>query len=165
VAHHGEAGVMSGCRHAGPHGTGPQASVHCSTCLLLRRLAFLWCALTSTPIRERPCTRRCRRRQHDGGWTAGRSRTPPSTPVGSPGRQSTSAFYSVHASTADGTTPMGGAVQSVPGKSDATNHRSKSIGAFPAPSPGINSKNFIRSLTTARSPHEKEPVNRRLSDY
>ena len=42
------------------------------------------------------------------------------------------------------------AVKSVPGKNDATNNRSKSIGVLPSPSPGINSKNFIRSLTTAR---------------
>jgi hypothetical protein len=87
-----------------------------------------------------PCTRRFRRRKPDGCWTAWRSITSPSTPGGSTWRKSPLAFYRVKASSADWTTPIGGAVKSVPGKNDATNNKSKSIGVFPSPSPGINSK-------------------------
>jgi DDE superfamily endonuclease len=90
---------------------------------------------------------------------------PPSTPVGSTWRKSNAASCRVNASIADWRTLIGYAARSAHGKNGGTNHRSKSIGVFPSPSPGINSKNSIRSLKTAIHPGEKEPVNRRLSSY
>jgi len=158
-------GVMSESQPDGPGRTGPNASANWPMSLIPTPRAFVWCSIISTPIQERPDMRRFRQRKPDGYWTVWSFTTPPSMPVGSTWRKSTSAFYRVNASIAVWTTPIGCAARSAPGKNGATNDRSKSIGVLPLLLLGINSTNSIRSLTTVNHPGEKEPVNRRLSTY